>query len=107
MLAHACLNCAAREDLSSSTGEYFGDIRCLEEVYAGCNLFQMLCSFQICLLSTPEVSTLVLGQHMFQCAHQPLLKYMFFHILQIISTFFYTYFMLFFETMSSPQYNLV
>jgi len=59
------------------------------------------------LISTPEVSTPVLGRHMFQCVHQPLLKYLFFHILQIISTFFYTFFMLFFEIILSPQYNLV
>ena len=44
---------------------------------------------------------------MFQYAHQTLLKYLFFHMFQIISTFFYTYFMLFFEIMLGPQYNLV
>lgn len=60
-----------------------------------------------CLVRTPDVTTAMPGQHVFQHLRQLSLRYLFYHLWYLISAFFYTHSTIFCEHTLSPQYDLI
>jgi hypothetical protein len=87
LLAHACLNYAARTYSMSSSSRYFGYFHRMEKGPHWIHLFHLLHSCpQLQLMWTLKVQTVMSHRHLFQYVHHVPLKY----LITYINNFHYT-----------------